>query len=130
MTDDEFVEAFERGEVPAHAFRHRDHLRLAWILVRRDGLDAGGDRAARGIRGFAARHGVPDRYHETITWFWLRLVAHAIAAEPDVGRFEAFLGRFPLLLDGSLVGRHWLRETLASPAARVGWVEPDRAPVP
>jgi len=35
MTDDEFLGSFMNCTLPAHAFRHRDHLRLAWILVRR-----------------------------------------------------------------------------------------------
>ena len=34
MTDDEFLAAFFGGELGTAAFRHRDHLRLAWLMVR------------------------------------------------------------------------------------------------
>ncbi len=35
MTDAEFVAAFESCALPAQAFRHRDHVRLAWLYLRR-----------------------------------------------------------------------------------------------
>jgi hypothetical protein len=129
-SDDDFVRAFEGGELDTDEFRHRDHIRLAWIVLRQDGEKAGGERVSRGIRNFAAQHGVSDRYHETITCFWVRLVAHAIEVEPGIDDFGAFLLRFPLLLDQQLVHRHWSHEMLAAPAARMGWVEPDVAPLP
>ena len=35
MTDSEFVDSFEDCTLPSTAFHHRDHVRLAWIYLRR-----------------------------------------------------------------------------------------------
>jgi N-formylglutamate deformylase len=67
LTDDEFLAPFESGRL--HEFRHRDHLRLAWLELRRHGRERGGDLVAAGIRRFSAARGQADRYHETITRF-------------------------------------------------------------
>ena len=128
MRDEEFLEAFFGGRLGAGEFRHRDHLRLAWLMVRRYGLEEGGDRVVAGIKRFAAAHGVADRYHETITRFWLRLVHHAIQVRSRVDEFERFLDAFPSLLDGSLPRRHWSEEPLE--AGRRAWREPDLASLP
>lgn len=52
--------------------------------------------------------------------------------EPGSGEagFDAFVTRSPDLLDKRLLTRLYRGGTLASVAARDGWVEPDRRPVP
>jgi hypothetical protein len=124
-TDERYLEAAHAG---APRLGHRQHLRLAWLVIRAEGPEAGGDRVARILRGLAERHGEGDRYHETLTRFWVRLVAHAVEVEPGIDDFDAFLDRFPLLLDRSNVGRHWSAEALES--ARSAWVEPDVLALP
>lgn len=130
MTDDEFVRAFLDGSLPATQFHHRDHLRLSWCLIRQLGAEAAAGAICGGIQRFAAHHGQAAKYHETLTRFWVRIVAHLIAARPDIADFEAFLAAFPLLLDKDLPYRHWQRETMGSAAARAAWVEPDVLPLP
>jgi hypothetical protein len=110
-------------------FGHREHLELAWSCVRAEGMPAAGDTIAAFIRGVAAREGVPDRYHETVTRFWTRLIAFAIAAHPE-SSFDELLARAPHLMDKSLPARHWSAERLRSKEARSGWVEPDLAALP
>ena len=41
--DEQFLAAFEAGQIANQNFHHRDHLRLAWIQVRRLGLDRASD---------------------------------------------------------------------------------------
>jgi len=127
--DGEFLAAFERGEQPGGAFRHRDHVRLAWILLRRDGAALGEERVAEGIRRFAAAQGAQSFYHETLTRAWVRLVAAALAATPDAG-FADFLAAHPELADKSLLFRFYSPEALSTPAARAAWVDPDLAALP
>lgn len=130
MTDDEFLQAFLDCTLSGAQFHHRDHLRLAWLLVTRFDREAASVAITRGIKRFAAHHGQSDKYHETMTRFWVRIVAHAIMAQPEIDSFERFLETFPLLLEGKLPFRHWSRETMMSPAARTGWVEPDLVALP
>ena len=128
--DDAFVAAFLTGSLPPQQFHHRNHLRLAWVLVRLTGVDEATRRITSGIRYFATLHGHAEKYHETMTRFWVRIVAHAVAARPEISTFDAFLAAFPLLLEKDLPYRHWQRETMASPAARAQWVEPDMQALP
>lgn len=130
MTDDAFLQAFMDCTLPNERFHHRDHLRLAWLLVRRLGVAQGGIVIGQGIRRFAASHGHAPRYHETMTQFWVRIVGHMVQARPDIEDFDTFLGAFPQLLDKSLPFRHWSRETMGSAAARAGWVDPDLLGLP
>lgn len=130
MTDDDFVTAFLSGSLPPTQFHHRDHLRLTWALVRLTGVEAAMKRITSGIRYFATQHGQDEKYHETMTRFWVRIVGHMVAARPDITMFDDFLATFPMLLDKDLPYRHWRRETMLSPDARAHWVEPDILALP
>jgi hypothetical protein len=130
MTDDDFVAAFQTGRLSPASFHHRDHLRLAWCLIRRSGAAAATTMITVGIRRFATQHGQADKYHETLTRFWVRIVSHLIDTRPDIAAFERFLEAYPQLLDKALPYRHWSRETMQSQAARARWVEPDLLALP
>jgi hypothetical protein len=127
MTDDVFLARFEAGAL--HSFGHRDHLRVAFAYARRGGVDHAVDAARRGLRHIAAAHGEPERYHETLTTAWARVVAHHAAAGGD-HEFDQFLAAHPRLLDRELLVAHYSRERLFSRAARARFVEPDLAPLP
>jgi len=130
MTDDEFLRAFFSLSLPSGEFHHRDHLRLTWLVVRRHGAVDAFRRVSDGIRRFAEAHGQGDRYHETLTTFWVRLIAHAAGDGTEIDEFEVFVRAYPLLLDRHLPLRHWSREVLYGAAARAAWLEPDLVPLP
>lgn len=94
MTDDAFLARFEAGNL--QSFDHRDHLRVAFAYARRGGIDHAVDHARRGLRHLAAAHGEPDRYHETLTTAWARVIAHHALADGATG-FDAFLAAHPRL---------------------------------
>jgi hypothetical protein len=108
-------------------FGHREHIHLAFIAARRG--DAAG-LLCDWIRQLAASHDAPDRYHETITTAWAKIVAHHVRADPATTDFDAFAARYPALLDKSLITRHYSPSALASPTARSSWLAPDLAPIP
>ena len=122
--DDHFLAAFTAGEIANQDFHHRDHLRLAWIQIRRLGLPRASEAVTAAIRQFAAGHGHGDRYHETMTRFWLLVVATGISRHPTLA-FDELLAAEPHLLDKNLPYRHWSRERMGSEDARQRWVEPD-----
>jgi len=41
-------------------------------------------------------------YHETLTQFWVRTVAHMTRERPDIAEFDAFITSFPRALDTRL----------------------------
>ncbi|HET7746551.1 MAG TPA: hypothetical protein VFM29_04565 [Vicinamibacteria bacterium] len=106
MSDTAYLRAFERGEVPASEFGHASHLRLALACLEESpGVDEAAARMAAALRAFAASVGRPEKYHHTMTLFWVRMVAR--------------------LLDRDLPLAYYSRERLFGDAARAGWLEPD-----
>jgi hypothetical protein len=130
LPDDEFLLAFFNAELANSEFHHSDHLRVAWLSVRRHGLMEAETRVTEGIRRFAAVHGHAARYHDTMTRFWVRLVGHAVSNRPEIDDFDTFLSAYPMLLDPGLPFRHWRREAMFTPEARAAWREPDLVPLP
>jgi hypothetical protein len=130
MTDAEFTTAFLQGTLSPTHFHHRDHLRLAWLLIRERGAEVAGPLIADGIRAFAARHGHLQKYHQTLTQFWIWAVGRHAAARPDISDFSTFLATFPLLLEANLPERHWNHATLFGADARARWVAPDLLALP
>jgi hypothetical protein len=131
LTDDAFLDAFLSCALPAGSFNHRNHLRVAWIHLRRFALDEAIERTCAGIARYAAHLGAPDRYHRTLTEVLIRLMAHAETSNPSHS-FEDFLARSPAFAGDCriLVARHYSPELLGEPHARYNFVSPDRLPLP
>jgi len=115
---------------PGGAFRHREHIHLAYLAVQRHGADRAAGVVSGWIRHLAAYQRVPQKFNATVTRAWTEIVAHHMAAAPPGTDFASFADRYPALLDKRLLARHYTARTLASPAARTGWAEPDLAPFP
>lgn len=128
--DQEFRLAFERCEIPNAAFRHREHLRLAWVYLRESDLDTAEARVGNGIRRYAEYSGAARKYHETLSRAWVRIVALAMAETPDAAGFDDLLTARPHLLDKKLPLKHYSPARLWNDAARERWVEPDLRPFP
>jgi hypothetical protein len=127
MTDETFLTRFEAASLPS--FGHHDHLRVVFAYARRGGVEHAVARARDGLRRFAAAHGEPGRYHDTLTTAWARVVGHyALLARDD--DFDAFLAAHPRLVDRDLLSAHYSPELLFSAAARAGFVEPDLLALP
>jgi 2'-5' RNA ligase len=126
MTDDEFVRAFEGCALPNSAFHHRDHVRLAWIYLRRHPALTALACFTEGLQRFAAFNGHPGLYHETITLAYLVLIHERMADAPGDETFEAFAARNPDLLawKPSILDRYYDPETLGSERARRLFVMP------
>ena len=127
MTDDAFLADFEATAL--QSFEHRDHVRMAYAYARRGGVAHAVARARQGLRRLTAAAGVPDKYHDTLTTAWARVIADHAVKSGDVG-FDAFLAAHPRLLERDLLLAHYSRERLFSPAARAAFVEPDLVALP
>lgn len=127
MTDDQFVDAFETCKLPKEMFHHRDHLRLAWIYLRKYGSAVARERTVESIRRYAAHLGVSEKYHETITIAWMLLLE---AAAQRGSCFEDVLAASPELLDKDTLQRYYSSGLLKSDDARKAFVAPDLVPLP
>ena len=125
---DEFIARFERGEIAAAEFPHREHVRLAWLYLRRLPLPEACARFVEGIRRFAAAQGKPERYHETITWAYLLLINERDARAGRTQTWDEFAEANADLLDwqNSVLKNYYREETLSSDAARKIFLLPDK----
>jgi hypothetical protein len=128
LNDADFLAGFEACTLSE--FHHRDHLRVTWLLVRRDGHAGAKASIEAGIKRFARSHGRADKYHQTMTEFWVDAVAHLIAQGKAYDSFDQFLTQWPQVLDTTLPFRHWTREAIMDGVARSRWVPPDLLPLP
>jgi len=128
--DEEFLAAMEAATWPGERFGHREHVRLAWLYLRREGLEAGAARIRGTIQRYATSLGAAGKYHETMTLAWCAHVYGALRETPGLESFEAFLAAHPALRDSRLLERNYRQETLGSEVARREWVAPDVAPLP
>ncbi len=122
--------------LPRARWTHEAHLAaILWLWRERPEIDPPRDLPVL-IRAYnQSVGGVNDDrqgYHETITQAYVRAVRGWLAAN-DAGQSLAALVN--TLLSAPLGRRdwaltHWSRARLMSVAARHGWVEPDRHPLP
>jgi hypothetical protein len=123
MTDEEFVKRFE--ECTLAEFHHADHIRMAWLYLRKFGYEIGSRKVKEGIRAFAAAKNQNQLYHETITEFWIRLVQHVIASYPHLETFAEFFAAFPPLQNSKSIYSHYRKDFLMSENVRREWHYPD-----
>jgi len=130
MNDVDFLQGIHDGSLPGSELRHRGHLRLAWLLLGRHSLDDASEIVCRALKNYAQAQGAPDRYHETLTRFWMRIVNHAMELAPVAESTDELVERFPILLEKGLPYRHWSRDCFDSAEARKSWVPPDLLQLP
>lgn len=127
LEDAALAAAFDALAIRPPDFRHREHVRLAFALLTREGDLASAAVAYRaGLRRFAAAAGAAGKYHETITWAYLAIIAERMQ-ERAFGSSHELLAEHPDLLDhqrGALARHYDVAELIASPRARGTFVLP------
>jgi hypothetical protein len=121
--------AHAEGPFSRQPFDHRQHVKFAWTVLKEVSLTDAVEVVSSEIREFAALH-APGKYHQTLTEFWVRLVAHTCALGEVGADFDEHLARFPILMNSSAQKHHYSETVLASELARQQCVEPDLVPIP
>lgn len=120
----EVVEKFERCVYAPEEFIHARHLTVAaWYLCTL-AEDVALNRMRESLLRFTAHHG-KQGYHETITRFWMRLIAEYLRRQSgdlaDVQRINNVVARYPK----ETIFHYYTRDRVMSEAAKRGWIEPD-----
>ncbi len=124
-----FIEAFEASTLPPGCFRHRDHIRLAWLYLRLYSTPEALARVVDGIKRFAAAQEQEGLYHETITYAFIFLLNERLERQGRDASWEVFAARNADLLTGGIASldAYYRPETLTSDVARAIFVMPDRS---
>jgi hypothetical protein len=129
MSDDAVLRAFEACQLDPAKFHHADHIRLAWLMIRRYGPTDAETKLLSGIQKFAQHAGAPKKFHYTITIAWTRLVASAYCESDSGDSFYKWIVIHPELLNTRLMDEHYSAGKLESLQARCGWLDPDLKPL-
>jgi hypothetical protein len=127
LADADLLRGFEETSLPDDAFHQREHVRVAWMFVRRHGMPAAIGEFSAALKRFAAAKGKPSLYHETITWAYLLLISERLSQTPAEDSLQ-FAAENPDLLmwKPSVLDRYYRPETLWSDRARAEFLMPDR----
>ena len=121
------LERFMRGEADAANFPHREHVRMAFEMLRRHDFVETAWLYSRALRLMTARVGKPEAFNQTTTIAFLSLIAERMerGGAPD---FAAFVRAHPEMLDKRALSRWYRPDQLATEIARRTFVLPEPAP--
>ena len=121
------LERFVRGEIDTSAFPHREHVRMAFEMLRRHDFAETVWHFSRTLRAMATRAGKPQAFNQTVTIAFLSLIAERMERDgaPD---FAAFVRAHPEMLDKSALSRWYRPDQLSTEIARRTFVLPEPAP--
>jgi hypothetical protein len=124
------IEAFEDGAVDPDQFDHEAHIYVGWSYLEQFELEEAIDRFSAALRRLTKKLGVETKYHETITWFFMILIADRRSTS-ETNNWQVFrqcnadlFARRP-----SIVSQYYSNERLGTSLARTQFVLPDRVPL-
>ena len=129
MTDEELIAGFENCTLANESFHHVDHVRTAFLyLCRYPALEAL-QRFSSALARFAAAHGKPHLYNETVTWAFLLLIHERMVRAGCEQTWPQFAASNPDLLQwkSSILKQYYRDETLRSDLAKHTFLLPDKS---
>ena len=107
------------------SFGHREHVYAAWLIMSELGDHEGAERYAHTLRSLTVKLGVPEKYHETVTRFYLMLIGERLRQHRDES-WQGFEARNTDLFDKALLSRYYSEARLQSTEAHRHFLLPDR----
>jgi hypothetical protein len=122
------MEAFESCTLANDSFHHAEHVKMAFLYVRRFAPLEALARFSSNLTRFAAANGKPNLYNETITWAFLLLIRERIARANSPRTWAEFSAANADLLrwDDNILKKYYRPETLSSELARSVFLFPDK----
>ena len=126
-----FINYFEACNIPLSDFHHKEHIKLAYVLLVQNDIDLAYAKMKTLLQNYLEHNGVPpEKYHVTITRAWLLAVVHFMHKSETSGSSEDFISQNEILLDTEIMFSHYSRDLLFSDKARTDFVEPDLESIP
>jgi hypothetical protein len=122
------MEEFEKCTLAHGSFHHADHVKMAFLYLRKFPPVEALGRFSSALALFAAAHGKASLYSETITWAFLLLIRERMARAGAPQTWPEFSVRNSDLLrwDDNILKRYYRRETLQSELAKSVFLFPDK----
>src|SRR5688572_20219440 len=133
MDDRTFLKKFEACQFSADQWHHREHIKAAYLYLRRHAFDHALERIRTGIKALNASQNVPETvkrgYHETTTQAWLRLVSLILHVYGPEKTSDKFYDEHPELSQSKTLRLFYSRKRISSAKAKATFVQPDLTPL-
>jgi hypothetical protein len=125
------IEEFENGSIDPDRFNHEAHVYVGWSYLQEHALREAVDRFSAALRRLTRKLGIESKYHETITWFFMIMIAErrSISKSADWESFKRCNADL-FASQPSIISRYYSKLRLDSSLARAQFVLPDRLPLP
>ncbi|WP_411031748.1 hypothetical protein [Spongiimicrobium sp. 3-5] len=129
LSDEEFETQFANRTLNPKFFSHEAHLRLAWIHIKKYGLETSITHLCTQIPAYAESLGAGDKFNKTVTVAATKAVYHFMQ-KTNAGNFSDFIVQFPRLQYNfkELMDAHYGINIFALEQAKHMFLEPDRLP--
>ena len=133
-SDGIFLKAFEDCTLPFAEWKHRAHLRVAYLYLCQYPYAQALERVRENIKRYNAATNTPESlargYHETMTVAWLRLVQCTLAEYGPAASADEFLEAQEHLLNRKALRFFYSRDRIMTWHAKAEFVTPDLTPLP
>ena len=134
MDDATFLKRFEASQFRHDQWHHREHIKAAYLYLRRYPYKDALQRIRSGIHALNAAQQVPESrtrgYHETMTQAWLRLVHLILCQYGPEKSADLFYAEHPELSSKRALRFFYSPKRLMSASAKARFIKPDLAPLP
>ena len=129
ITDDLFEQQFECCKFDPELFSHEAHLRLAYIHIKKYGLEVAIDNVCGQLVNYVNYLGAGDKYNKTLTVAAIKAVNHFINRSAT-DNFASLVAEFPRLKYNfrELMAAHYSTDIYNSAAAKLTFIEPELLP--
>src|SRR5690606_11262429 len=110
-------------------FSHEAHLRLAWIHIRKYGIDQAIENICAQLKEYTQSLGAIEKYNETVTTAAINAVYHFML-KSNTDTFQIFTIEHPRLISNfrDLLGQHYAIDIFHSELAKSTFLEPELLP--
>jgi transketolase len=134
VEDVEFLAQFESATWPVANWHHRQHIKVAYLYLRRYPLEKAQARIRERIKAYNAAKKVPESltggYHDTMTQAWMHLVYFTLCEYGAAETADAFFEQNPQLRGKKALRFFYTKERFVTPEAKANFVPPDIVPFP
>jgi len=120
------LQAFETRTVDARNFTHRDHVAVAYELLKQRSFLEASARYGACLQEIATKAGAARKFNTTITLAFMGLIAERMNAS-DTDTFEVFISENADLLDRDPLSPWYTQARLDSDLARKIFLLPDKS---
>ena len=129
FSDTEFLRQFESTILDPVLFNHEAHLRLAWLNIKRFGIETALIATCDQLLAYVTKLGAKDKFNTTLTIAAIKAVYHFML-KSKTDNFKDFIEEFPRLRDNfkDLMAAHYGFDIYQSEEAKKMYLAPDLLP--